>query len=238
MLSPLLARIRYQPADLPMTPQNFLDLPMMSNPEVVAFLRAYGLDFAHWPHGLLPPAASSHLRAVAQESFDERDSHVPARVEDHLVLDEYLDSCASEKAILRTSWGYLTGDSSPRWVDGTLVLMHTIGIASPRAGKPTVSASVQYSFSELLKAEVKNFEAVAIWPGNEVELCCVVAQCDCTDSPLVEESRQLQVVEFLISMLQKNMLEHFIERAVSSGASGDGINLDRKVTVSESIRFH
>ena len=238
MVSSLLARIRYQPADLLMTLQNFLDLPMMSNPEVVAFLRAYGLDFAQWPHGLLPPAASSHLRAVAQESFDERDSHVPARVEDHLVLDEYLDSCASEKAILRTSWGYLTGDSSPRWVDGTLVLMHTIGIASPHAGKPTVSVGVQSSFMELLKTEVEKFDAVAIWPGNEVELCCIVAQCDCTDSPLVEESRQMQVVEFLTLMLQKNMLEHFIERAVSAGAGGERINIERKVTVSESIRLH
>lgn len=238
MLSPLLARIRYQPASLPMTPRNFLDLPTMLNPEVIAFLRTYGLDFAHWPHGLLPPAASSHLREVAQATFDERDSDVPAGMEDHLVLDEYLNSCASEKAILRTPWGYLTGDSSPRWVDGVLVLMHTIGIASPRAGRTTVSAGVRSGFAELLKAEAKHYEAVAIWPGNEVELCCIVAQCDCTDSPLTEESRQMQVVEFLISMLQKNTLEQLIERAVSVDAGGESIKVEKKVTVLGSARLH
>lgn len=238
MPSPLIARIRYQPAYLPMTPQNFLDLQMMSNPEVIAFLRAHGLDFAHWPHGLLPPAASNHLRTAAQATFDERDSDVAAGMEDHLVLDEYLNSCASEKAILRTPWGYLTGDSSPRWVDGTLVLMHTIGIASPRAGKTTVSAGVRSGFAELLKAEARHYEAVSIWPGNEVELCCIVAQCDCTDSPLVEESRQMQVVELLISMLQKNMLEQLIDRAVSGNAGGGSIKIERKVTVPESVRLH
>jgi hypothetical protein len=221
-----------------MTPQNFLDLPMMSNPEAIAFLLDHGLDFAHWPQGLLPPAASSHLREVAQATFDERDSEVPAGMEDHLVLDEYLNSCASEKAILRTPWGYLTGDSSPRWVDGVLVLMHTIGIASPRAGKTTVSPGVRSGFAELLKVEAKYYDAVEIWPGNEVELCCIVAQCDCTNSPLVEESRQMQVVELLISMLQKNTMEQLIDRAVSADAGGESIKVENKVTVPESARLH
>jgi len=221
-----------------MTPQNFLDLPTMSNPEAIAFLLDHGLDFAHWPQGLLPPAASSHLREAAQATFDERDSEVPAGMEDHLVLDEYLNSCASEKAILRTPWGYLTGDSSPRWVDGVLVLMHTIGIASPRAGKTTVSPGVRSGFAELLKVEAKYYDAVEIWPGNEVELCCIVAQCDCTNSPLVEESRQMQVVEFLISMLQKNTMEQLIDRAVLADAGGERIKVENEVTVPESARLH
>lgn len=55
---------------------------------------------------------------------------------------------------------------------------------------------------------------------------------------MVEESRQMQVVEFLISMLQKNTLEQLIERAVSVDAGGESIMVEKKVTVLGSARLH
>ena len=136
-----------------MNQRNFLDLPVMSNAEVVALLSRHGVDFEYWPQGLLPPAASAHLQESAETSFEERHEEMCLGTEDILVLDEYLRSCVSEKPIIRTEWGYLTGDQSPRWVDGTLTLMHTIGIASHLAGYPTVNPGIRTTFGELLKGQ-------------------------------------------------------------------------------------
>ena len=142
-----------------MSQRNFLDLPVMSNAEVLALLTRYGVELEYWPRGLLPPAASAYLQEVASSSFAARNEELRVGVEDHLVLGEYLESYVSEKLIIRTEWGYLTGDQSPRWVKGTFSLMHTIGIASYMAGNTTVSPGIRSSFAALLKSGVKSHVA-------------------------------------------------------------------------------
>lgn len=222
-----------------MNQRNFLDLPVLTNAEVVAFLLRHGVEFEHWPRGCLPPAASAYLQEVAQTSFDERQEEMLLGTEDILVLDEYLASCVSEKPIIRTEWGYLTGDQSPRWVDGTLTLMHTIGIASYKAGNTTVSPRIRTSFAELMKVEVKGHVGVDIWPGSDVELCCVVAQCACTDSVLNEELKQIQIVDFLIGILRGNRLGQMICMAVQMESLGnDCISMVESCSLPESPHYH
>lgn len=211
----------------------------MSNVEVVAFLTRHGVDFEHWPHGLLPPAASAYLQEVARTSFEERHEESLLGTEDILVLDEYLASCVSEKPIIRTEWGYLTGDQSPRWVDGTLTLMHTIGIASYMAGNTTANPRIRTSFADLLKAEVKGHVGVDIWPGSDVELCCVVAQCACTESVLNDELKQIQIVDFLIGVLRGNRLGQMICLAVQMDVDGkDGNSMVDSCSMPESPHYH
>lgn len=222
-----------------MNQRNFLDLPVMTNAEVVALLSRHGVEFEHWPHGLLPPAASAYLQEVAKTSFDERHEEMRLGTEDILVLDEYLASCVSEKPIIRTEWGYLTGDRSPRWVDGTLTLMHTIGIASYMAGNTTVSPRIRSSFAELLKSELNGHVGVDIWPGSDVELCCVVAQCACTESVLSDELRQIQIVDFLVGVLKGNRLGQMICMAVQMDGPGkECISMVGNCSLPESPHYH
>ena len=222
-----------------MNQRNFLDLPVMSNAEVVALLTRHGVEFEYWPHGLLPPAASAYLQEVARSSFDARNEESLAGMEDHLVLDEYLASCVSEKPIIRTEWGYLTGDRSPRWVEGTLSLMHTIGVASYKAGNTTVSPGIRSNFTELLKFELKGHVGVDVWPGSDVELCCVVAKCACTESALADELKQIQIAEFLIQVLKGNRLGQMICMAVQMEShSKDGISVMDGCSMPESLHYH
>lgn len=198
----------------------------MSNADLTAHLKRYGVEFEYWPHGLLPPAASAYLQEVARSAYDARHEETLPGLDDHLVLEEYLASCVSEKPIIRTEWGYLTGDRSPRWVDGTLSLMHTIGIASPVAGNTIVSAGIRSTFAGLLEIESRNYAGVEIWPGSDVELCCVVARCNGTESMLTEELRQIQIVDFLIGVLRNNGLGQMISKAIAMDRQKkDGISV-------------
>lgn len=222
-----------------MTQRKFLDLPVMSNAEVVTLLTRHGVDFAHWPHSMLPPAASAHLQEAANAAFDARQEEHVAGVEDHLVLGEYLESCVSEKPIIRTEWGYLTGDRSPRWVDGTLSLMHTIGVVSYKAGNPTISSGIRSGFADQLRLELKDKTGVNIWPGSDVELCCVVAQCAVTESSLDDELKQIQIVDFLLEILKGNRIEQMICAAIQQEVHGrNAINVLGGGSLPISLQYH
>jgi hypothetical protein len=160
----------------------FLDLPTYSDPAAIAFLQLHGLDFTHWPRGMLPPAISQHLQQTAERNFDVAHDVLPAHNDDVKDLEAYLASCASERAILRTHWGYLTGDQSPRWIDGALVLVSTVAIAGFGLGQPVVVPRLRTMFVELLKREARRYRAVTVMAGNEVELCRIMCQCDSTDA--------------------------------------------------------
>ena len=222
-----------------MNQRNFLDLPVLSNAEVIVLLKRYGVEFQYWPQGLLPPAASAYLQEVAQSSFDARHEERLPGMEDHLVLDEYLVSCVSAKPIIRTEWGYLTGDRSPRWIYGTLSLMHTIGIASFMAGNTTVSPGIRSCFAGLLKAEAQGYAGVEIWPGSDVELCCAVAMCDGTESVLTEELRQIQIVDFLVGVLKANGLGQMINKAVQMDVDkADSISVAEAYCLRVPLHYH
>ncbi|MBK4736094.1 hypothetical protein [Noviherbaspirillum pedocola] len=192
----------------------FLDLPTYSERDVVNLLSQHGVDFRYWPTGLLPPAVSEHLQQSAQGTFDAGHQDRALDNDDLQDLETYLAACNAERAIVRTPWGYLTGDQSPRWRDGCLVMLSQVSIAGFGLGQPVVAPRIRTMIAELLRREAKAYPAVTVTLGQEVELCRLECQCDSTELGLVEEERQTQLAQFLISLLEHNALLRILQAAV------------------------
>jgi hypothetical protein len=93
-------------------------------------------------------------------------------------------------------------------------------------------------FAELLRREAQNYPAVIITTGHDVELCRLECQCDSTELGLVEEQRQMQLAQFLISLLERNALLRLLQAAVFLADSRGEDDISLHVMMPGSPRLH